>query len=166
MAQLILPADGKRKKSQPLIDMTPMVDLGFLLITFFIFTSALAEPAALNLLMPKQSDDSIDIPQSKGITALLMGDGKVTAYEGLYQEAVAQNRLVSTTLDVHAGLGAFIRDKQSRMGSEKEKLFYIIKPTAAASYKDVVNALDEATINGVKRYAITEPSKEELAFPN
>jgi hypothetical protein len=50
------------------------------------------------------------------------------------------------------------------MGHQKEKLFYIIKPLNSASYKDVVNALDEAAINGVERFAITEPLKEEKAY--
>ena len=165
MAQLqIVPVDGRRKKAQPLIDMTPMVDLGFLLITFFIFTSALSEPTVMKLLMPKESNDVIDVPESKGITALLMGDGNVIAYEGLLENAVEQGKLVHTNLDVQTGLGAFIRQKQQRMGHQKEKLFYIIKPLNSASYKDVVNALDEAAINGVERFAITEPLKEEKAY--
>jgi biopolymer transport protein ExbD len=166
MAQLILPGKDTRKKQQPLIDMTPMVDLGFLLITFFIFTSTLAEPAALNLLMPKESEDVMDVPESKGITAVLLGNGQVMVYEGLYEEARQHNKIVTTTLSVSSGLGALIRYKQKRLGAEKAKLFYLIKPTNAASYKDVVQALDEATINGVQRYAITGPSKEELAFRN
>lgn len=166
MAQLLLNNNGKGKKTQPLIDMTPMVDLGFLLITFFIFTSTLAEPAALNLLMPKESKNTIDVPQSKGITAVLLGNGKAIVYEGLYEEARQHNKILTTSLDMASGLGALIRNKQTRLGAEKAKLFYLIKPTATAPYKDVVHALDEATINGVERYALTEPSKEELTFRN
>jgi hypothetical protein len=77
-------------------------------------------------------------------------------YEGIYEEAVRQNKVVETTLDVQHGLGAFIRQKQQAMGSNRLKLIYIIHPTEKASYSDVVNALDEAAINGVERYTIVD----------
>lgn len=159
MAQLQpMPSEGKRKKAQPLIDMTPMVDLGFLLITFFIFTSALSEPGKTDLLMPKEGKP-IDVKESHALTARLMGNGKVLAYEGRYVDALKQNKLVKTTLDVQTGLGALIRQKQRSMGAHRTRIFYIIEPTESASYSDVVNALDEAAINAIQHYAIVDQSK-------
>jgi biopolymer transport protein ExbD len=51
------------------IDMTPMVDLGFLLITFFVITAELSKPQAMNLYMPHDGRPT-DAAESKSITFL------------------------------------------------------------------------------------------------
>jgi biopolymer transport protein ExbD len=68
------------------IDMTPMVDLGFLLITFFIFTTTMSEPKVMNLAMPKEQGDSTEVKQSRSLTLILAGDDKIYAYEGMTQQ--------------------------------------------------------------------------------
>ena len=61
------------KKANLKIDMTPMVDLGFLLISFFIFTTEISKPRVTNLYMPK-GVDSTRIAESKSLTILLSDD--------------------------------------------------------------------------------------------
>jgi biopolymer transport protein ExbD len=56
MAEMNLPEKGGRRRVQPpRIDLTPMVDLGFLLITFFMFTTTLAQNKTLELNMPDRT---------------------------------------------------------------------------------------------------------------
>lgn len=143
------------------IDMTPMVDLGFLLITFFIFTTALAHPTVTRLVMPADGPPS-EVKESNSLTALL-DDGRVWIYKGRWDDAVAQRRVVQTDYNVHGGLGAAIRQKQKELatGSAKDDLVLLIKPLPSAPYRAVVAALDEVTINGVKRYALADASAEE-----
>src|SRR5258705_11219551 len=78
------PGVKKAKKLSTRVDMTPMVDLGFLLITFFIFTATMKSPTTLDLNMPKESDekDQTKIKQSGALTILLGKDDNVFYYEG------------------------------------------------------------------------------------
>src|SRR5215213_9293197 len=89
------PITGKTKRkvhAAITIDMTPMVDLGFLLITFFIFTTTMAEQRVSKLLMPKESLDSTNLKEKNALTAILAGNNKVFAFVGQWQEAVKYNK--------------------------------------------------------------------------
>ena len=78
------PGVKKAKKLSTRVDMTPMVDLGFLLITFFIFTATMKSPTTMDLNMPKESDekDETKIKQSGALTILLGKGDHVYYYEG------------------------------------------------------------------------------------
>jgi biopolymer transport protein ExbD len=170
MAQMELQlAESKktRRKLHPSlrIDMTPMVDLGFLLITFFIFTTTLSEKKAMKLYMPTDKGTS-SAPESKVLTVLLSSNNKVFFYEGKFEDALKENRILTTTYDVSDGIGKLIRERQKRLQATDKKegrngLIFLIKPTKQSTYRNVVDALDEATINDVKKYMVVEPSAEE-----
>jgi biopolymer transport protein ExbD len=141
--------------------MTPMVDLGFLLITFFIFTAALSEPTTTKLIMPKDGEPT-NVASSKSLTALLDKD-KLWVYEGTEEDAIKGNVIKASSYDVQNGLGHLIRQKQAALQSigEKEKLTVLIKPLPSSTYQNVVAALDEMQINTVKFYAVVDASAEE-----
>ena len=73
----------KTKKASLRIDLTPMVDLGFLLISFFIFTTTLAKPTAMNLIVPDDRNikDSLQAPVSKTLNFILGANNNVFAYQ-------------------------------------------------------------------------------------
>jgi len=155
------------KKPLLKIDMTPMVDLGFLLITFFVFTTSLTVPAAMNLFMP---DDHItthpnNLPESLALTFLLDGHDRVYYYHGKWENAMQSNEIFETTYSTGSGMGEVIRQKQKLLGRDDKKgLMLIIKPTGNAAYRNIIDALDEVVINDVKKYVVVEPVAEELAF--
>jgi len=147
------------------IDMTPMVDLGFLLITFFIFTTTMSEQNTMKLYMPHKGEPT-SIGESKVLTIILGNYNKVYAYEGAFQKALLKNRILSTSYDETDGIGNLIRQKQQRLQqagtkNDKAELVYLIKPTKQSTYKNIIDALDEAIINGIKKYMIIDASVEE-----
>jgi biopolymer transport protein ExbD len=154
---------ARSKKLSTRIDLTPMVDLGFLLITFFIFTTTLSQPTAMKLVIPDDrpvKDPSL-APESKTISLILEDNDRIFYYQGLDQ-AKGNSTNYSAT-----GLRNVIRQKleqvRSRFGQNAEAIV-LIKPTAGASYKNIVAVLDEMLINDVKKYVLMDPSTEETAL--
>jgi len=149
-----------------------MVDLGFLLITFFVFTTTMSTPRATDLFMPKDSKDPSRLPKSLALTMLLDDNNKIYYYHGDFIDALKANEIFETNYSTYAGMGEVIRKKQKdleeskKFADGKNGLMLIIKPTSESVYKNVVDAMDEAIINGVKKYAIVEPGKDELNFLN
>ena len=159
------------KKQILRIDMTPMVDLGFLLITFFVFTTTMSTPKATDLFMPK--DDLINpqpLPNSLALSLLLDDNNKVYYYNGDFNEAANANKIFQTNYSTYEGIGKVIRQKQKdidasgKFADGRKGLMLLIKPTSKSSYKNVIDALDEAVINDVRKYAIVEPTNEEIGY--
>ena len=149
------------------VDMTPMVDLGFLLITFFIFTTHLAEPTVMKLMMPKDDGDPTPVRCSASLTLLLAENNRIGWYECNND---SPSPLQFTQLNLKNGLREVIIQKQfnvQRLFQDDHELMVIIKPLEGSDYRTLVDVLDEMTINGVSRYAITDPEPVDhklLAF--
>ncbi|HEV8271269.1 MAG TPA: biopolymer transporter ExbD [Chitinophagaceae bacterium] len=161
------------KKQILRIDMTPMVDLGFLLITFFVFTTTMSTPKATDLFMPKDptnTKDSTKLLNDLALTLLLDDDNRVYYYNGIFKDAVIANEIFESNYSTYEGIGKIIRQKQKDIDASqkfvdgRKGLMLLIKPTSKSSYKNVVDALDEAVINDVKKYAIIEPAYNEIEF--
>src|ERR1700712_5448214 len=79
------PGVKKSKKLSTRVDLTPMVYLGFLLISFFIFTTTLSQPTALKLNLPKDTDKPEEQTKTKAsgaLTIMLGKDRQLFYYEG------------------------------------------------------------------------------------
>jgi biopolymer transport protein ExbD len=141
----------KSKKLSTRVDLTPMVDLGFLLITFFIFTTTMSRPKAMHLLLPKDSADSMLLRNSGALTLIPTGDDQLFYYEGGDPGKMQSSSFRS--------LREIIHDKKIR--TNPTDFMVIIKPTKKCSYKNTIATLDEITINQVRSYALVELSKPE-----
>lgn len=160
-----------RKKQLLRIDMTPMVDLGFLLITFFVFTTTISTPTATDLFMPNEGPvDPTKLPKSLALTILLDDNNNIYYYHGDMREAINTNKIFKTDYSTYKGIGQIIRQKQKDINASgkfkegRNRMMLIIKPTSLSVYKNVIDALDEVMINDVKKYAIVEPAAEELDY--
>ncbi len=151
------------------IDMTPMVDLGFLLISFFVITTEMSKPTAMNLYMPKDGPPS-PIANSNALTIIPAADNTLYYYFGNWEEAEKTSSVHKTNYAGNNSIRDIIIARQQQLDADvksKEKrdgLMLLIKPTSEASYKNMVDVLDEATINMVKRYAVLKLSAEEMKW--
>jgi biopolymer transport protein ExbD len=156
----------RSKKLSTKVDLTPMVDLGFLLITFFIFTTTMSESKAMKLIMPDDSKgNQNEAGESTALTVIPLADNKVFYYHGQLDNALKANSWGVTNYSEVDGLGKIVRIKQAALdkvkpGNRKE-LMLMIKPSPESNYESVVSALDEAMINDVKKYAIMDITPEE-----
>lgn len=154
------PGVKKGKKLSTRVDLTPMVDLGFLLITFFIFTTTMSQPTAMRLFLPKDADKPEDQNKAKesGVITLLLGkDNNVFYYEGQL-ESNGSNFKSSNFKEIRS----ILIDK--KRNTPVKDLVVIIKPSADCTYKNVVDVLDEMAINVLKKYALVDISEGEAAL--
>jgi biopolymer transport protein ExbD len=155
------------KKSTPKTDMTPMVDLGFLLISFFVITTELSKPAAIDLNMPKEGPP-MPLGNSDALTVLLGKNNSIYYYHGDWNDAMKGNEIFQTNFSVKDGLGKVIREKQQRLDARNTKgrngLMLLIKPGENAAYSNIIDMLDEALINNVKKYAVLKQQDEEIKY--
>lgn len=153
---------GKRKakKLSTRVDLTPMVDLGFLLITFFIFTTSMTEPKSLKLAMPDDRPTTKPTTTAKSATLQLLLD---TNDQVWYFHGDDLNTIQKTSYGNE--LRKIIIDKKKSvrqiLGNENEMML-VIKPTKSSSLKNIVDIMDEVLINQLKHYVITEPDGEDL----
>lgn len=171
------PGVKKGKKLSTRIDLTPMVDLGFLLITFFMFTTTLAKPKTMEINMPYKDENLKDEEKNKlkasvAMTVLLSKSHRVYYYEGIGDNPEVAPDLKVTSFKAKDGIrDAIIRKKKLVAGMKaagqlgpKDEMTVLIKPDTTSTYSDLVNMLDEMNINDVKVYAIIDISDIEQGF--
>jgi biopolymer transport protein ExbD len=171
----------RSKKMSTRIDFTPMVDLGFLLITFFMLTTTLAKPNIMALVMPEKDikkEDVEPVKESKVLTLLLGGNDKVYYYEGITDakldstdfSAEGLRTVILNKMDkVKTQFGTETFKKKNKEGVEEERtdgsyINVLIKPTKDSRYKNLVDALDEMAICKVRYYVILDVSELEEKF--
>lgn len=164
MAEIQQQADsgkgGKKraKKMSTKIDMTPMVDLAFLLLTFFMLTTTFNKPNVMQLTMPVKEKDKTQQSEIKASNAftILMGEAnKVYFYDGLLADDVKPElKLTSYSADgIRKELLARRRNKD---------LVVLIKPDDKSNYQNMVDILDEMNITDQSKYALVDISQADL----
>lgn len=171
MAEIQQPAagagkDGKRraKRLSTRIDMTPMVDLAFLLLTFFMLTTTFAKPSTMELTMPVKGPDRTPVDMKRAMTIILGKGHRVHYYFGLNapQDKTQPPPELKTTSFAASGIRqALLAARQQRPG-----LVVLIKPTKESKYQDMVDMLDEMNITNQKKYALVDITPDDLTLLN
>jgi biopolymer transport protein ExbD len=179
----------QRKKSVHL-DMTPMVDLAFLLLTFFVLAATLAKPKAMEIIYPQEGGVKSPLNEDDAITLLLGNSPEKTAYYfGSFNDE--KTNLVATNLSSHgirpllmsrnayslSALATLNADRESGEVSEeiyreqylailsnKKMPFVIIKTRPDTKYDRIISALDELEIACIRKRVVQDMEDEEFVL--
>jgi biopolymer transport protein ExbD len=187
---------GKKraKKQSTRIDMTPMVDLAFLLLTFFVLTSTFSKPKSMELTFPAPPPPNVEQPKIKNaITFILSKDDRIFYYEGEFKPTdsdkgpktalselnFSQESLNKFLAEKNKGLHEKIKALDVKLKSKqivdttykrlvkeakanKESYTYLIKTDDKATYKNVIDLIDQLNVNLVGKYVVVDMIKPEL----
>ncbi|RVT73170.1 biopolymer transporter ExbD [Flavobacterium sufflavum] len=162
----------RSKKQNSKVDLTAMVDLAFLLITFFMLTTSLSKPQSMSLGLPdkdpKDKTEDMKVDENRTMTVLLGEKDKMFFYMGLVNNPMApkliaygkdgiRKELLKRKKDVAAYTAA--------KGKPEQGMIVIIKPGKKSTYKNVVDILDEMAISSIPTYTIVNdflPEEQKL----
>lgn len=139
----------RAKRSSTRIDMTPMVDLAFLLLTFFVMTTTLNKPQTMEITMPEKPKPGDEMPEinEKNVLTLVLGqDDKIYWYMGITDPKVEVSNFSAT------GIRKVLLAKKA----ELPKLVVLIKAMDEAKYKNMVDIMDEMNISTMQRFALVD----------
>ena len=180
----------RAKKQSTHIDMTPMVDLAFLLLTFFMMTTTFGKPKTMEINMPVKPENETKTEVNNAVTVLLSGDNNIYWYFGelkpettLTPTNYSNDGLRKVFLDYNKyafdkimqlrkeGVANNVEDTTLKrlevdVKGEKKALMVLVKADEKASYKNVVDVLDELNITMVGKYAIVDLAQQEFEMIN
>jgi biopolymer transport protein ExbD len=150
---------GKRRsrKMSPRIDMTPMVDLAFLLITFFMLTTTLAKSYVMKVTLPEKASNITAAPVIKPtqlITVILGEKDKIYWYQGV------QDPDIKVTNYSAQGIRKVLEEKKAQI----DKMYVMVKPARQSRYKNLVDVLDEIKITNTQNYSLVAITPEDEAL--
>jgi len=160
----------RSKKQDASVDLTAMVDLAFLLITFFMLTTSLSKPQSMNLAMPDKDktqpeEQKLDVADDRSMTLLLGEKNQIVWYYGLPDSPIEGPTKVGYGKN---GVRKALLDKEktvlAKYGDPKKGLIVLIKASKKSTYRNLVDVLDEMAIARVPTYAIVDITPEENAM--
>lgn len=163
----------RSKKSNAKVDLTAMVDLAFLLITFFMLTTSLSKPQSMDLGLPDKDEKDkpekdIKVDQRRTMTIMMGDNDKIKWFHGLL-EAPEPGGAPTDAVYGRNGLRKEILKRVASVpqvtGDKDKGLIVIIKPSKKSTYRNLVDVLDEMNICKVPTYAIVNditPEEQKL----
>lgn len=171
MAELNNDAAGGASKSRKIrsrkltskVDLTAMVDLAFLLITFFMLTTSLSKANAMKLAMPDSKGESLPVDENRTLTILIDKQNTAQCFMGKFAEATPKPITLGTN-DLRKELAARKKEVLAyavAKGKPEQGLIVLIKASKQSNYGNLVDVLDEMAISEVPSYAIVDIDPKE-----
>jgi biopolymer transport protein ExbD len=159
----------RSKKANSKVDLTAMVDLAFLLITFFMLTTTLSKPQSMDLALPdpdpEQTTPPMKVDEKKTVTILIDDNNRLVYYMGRLESPIEGPKDITYGRD---GIRKILVKKKKEvfnLAREQDKMIVIIKPSKKSNYRNLVDILDEIAIVDIKIYAIVNdftPEEQKL----
>ena len=149
----------RSKKNGGKVDLTAMVDLAFLLITFFMLTTSLNKPQAMDVAMPdknvetdKQTD--VDVDEHRSITLVLGSNDKLVWYQGDVKNPIQGPTVIGYDKE---GLRAILMKMKQVVPQQTggKDMIVVIRPSEKSVTRNIIDALDEMKIVDIQRYMIS-----------
>lgn len=177
---------GHTKKMSTRVDLTPMVDLAFLLITFFMLTTTMLKPQTMEISMPSKDkvkeEEQTKVKASRAVTVLIGGKDSLFYYEGTRENNVDPKIILSNyspdgirNVLLKKNAEAVLKIEDLKKDAKKQKMnedtlksriiklkgaknapVILIKAADNATYNNLVDILDEMQICNIGRYAIVD----------
>ena len=177
----------RAKKSSTHIDMTPMVDLAFLLLTFFILTTTMYKPSTLQLTFPVPQEDQKEKVLDKvnnALTVFLTKDDQILYYRDAFKPGETQlsrtdfSQITKLLVEENKSTFEQVQELKRRYNADEidktaydtlrnnvekrpEALFVIIKPDVDAKYRNMIDMVDEMDISGIGKFAVQDTIKPD-----
>lgn len=157
MASIDTGTGKKYRLKAPMVDMTPLVDLGFLLISFFIFTTSISQPSGLKLVTPIPDKNNPILVRCSKTVSLFVGSGGNVGWSEC-TDGVEQKPVYSSIYESKKIRQELLRKRNDMdmIYGDPGELFVIVRPDSSASYQNVIDVLDELEICQVSRYTLLD----------
>lgn len=146
----------RSKKQGGRVDLTAMVDLAFLLITFFMLTTSLNKPNAMDVTVPAKNEDDLDerqqVADNRTTTILLAGDNKIVWYSGLFNEPLEGPE--TTDYGPNGIREVLLRRLKEVPEQTGDPLIVVIRPSDDATHRNLVDILDEMKIVNAQLFSL------------
>jgi biopolymer transport protein ExbD len=152
-------ASRRHKRLGFRLDMTPMVDVAFLLLTFFMLTTTFAKSNTMEINIPPETGE-VSVAELNVMTLRVPGDG--FAYWSLGEEAPRRIPLYDNA-DAHATLGGELRQVLRQQFGNNKKLVIVVRISDKAKYKALVDIIDEFNLMKIDRFSLDEFTPEDEA---
>ena len=126
---------SKRKSKKRIgfrIDMTPMVDITFLLLTFFMFTTTMAAPQVMEMTIPPEIYEQVEVKASELLQFFVRDDGQIFYAMGQDEpEKIDMKKIKEISI------------RENIKPELLNKLIVALKVSPEAPYGEVVDILDQ-----------------------
>src|SRR5512144_1014102 len=133
------------------IDMTPMVDVAFLLLIFFMVTTVFRTPQALEINLPPDKDVQVEVAQSKVMTLRVLSDNRVYYKRGTDPWARSEIKDLANVFKLYKG---------------NKDLVVVIKIDRESKFSGMVDIIDDLDLANLTRFSLgtlEDSEKKEVA---